>query len=146
MALVLAAPAIVVARLLTRAAFPRDDGWEIAGGILLVAAFAGLTIGACVLIWRTVRALLRRIDRALPDRERDRRSELEAVYMKARLERWVHTGTSGDAALDTRFAAMRGGQAPRSPAPPSSGDDPRTLALIDALERENRPQRGETRP
>lgn len=149
-AVVLTMLGMVGIRVALRAAYPRASGWEVMGGALLVVALVGTAIGACVLIWRTLRAVFRRVDRALPDRERDRRGELEAVYMKASLERWVHTGSSGDAALDARFAAIR------QPHPPAretsgaaatrSGDDPRTLALIAALEGQPRRERGATRP
>jgi hypothetical protein len=67
--------------------------------------------------------------------------------MKASLERWVRTGSSGDAALDARFAAMRAGQPQQAAPSPAAaqpeapkgaahahGDDPRTNALVRALE------------
>jgi hypothetical protein len=74
--------------------------------------------------------------------------------MKASLERWIRTGSSGDAALDARFAAMRAGQ-PQQAAPSAAAaqpeapkgsacapaDDPRTIALIQSLEGQNQRQR-----
>jgi hypothetical protein len=133
-------------------------GWEVVGTVLLVVALAALAIGACVLIWRALRALLWRIDRALPDHERDRREELEGAYMKASLERWVQSGTSGDPHLDARFAAMRTRGPGVVAAPParlqpspvavtgSEPDDPRTVAFIEALARKNPRLRAGERP
>lgn len=165
-AILATAVAAAVARIAMRGGAPDDLVL-----ILVWLGIGGIAIGACVLVWRALRGLLRRIDRALPDRERDRRAELELAYEKAGLERWVQTGSSGDRSLDAKFEAMRAGEtgvsdaARRDGATPNAapmaagsgqslvrvsfdgaGDDPRTIALIEALEGDRRETARPRRP